>query len=566
MSVVLGISETHCASAAISKDGKIVACASEERFTRKKNQDGFPENAVKWVRSQVEEPIDKVILSFKNFYWYPHLEFSDTMSHGRGFYRNAMGYLSYKSSKLEPLVNVPQKIMFPLFRNKWNGSHMKLVEEKLGIKRDKIVSVLHQDTHIASAMYANNFDGDFLILTLDGSGDGVCATVSKVVDGKLTKLADTPNRDSLGILWRYVTEEMGMKPVEHEYKIMGLAPYAHPEHVEKTYKVMKKLIEVENLKFKSIMDRRGYKYFIRNDLRYHRFDNIAGALQRLTDELLCEWVRNAVKETGIHNVALAGGVFMNVKSNMEIMYMPEVENLFIFPSSSDESTAIGACYYGHEMLGEAGKIVPIKDLYLGPEFSDEQIKAAIPKNFNCEEVPDIEKMAAEMLADGKIVSRMSGRMEFGARALGNRTIMANASNQSVVKVLNDKIKNRDFWMPFAPTVLHERQNDYIMNPKKIDAPYMIICFKTKDLAKDHLIAGLHPADMTCRPQLLREDWNPKYYKIIKEYSKLTGMGGILNTSLNIHGEPVVCSPQDGIHTLECSGLEYMIMGKYMVSK
>ncbi|MEM5781604.1 MAG: carbamoyltransferase C-terminal domain-containing protein [Candidatus Aenigmatarchaeota archaeon] len=417
-----------------------------------------------------------------------------------------------------------------------------------------------------TALYGNNLKEDFLIFTLDGAGDGVCATVSKLEDGKLTRLAETPNRDSLGILWRYVTEEMGMRPVEHEYKIMGLAPYAHPEGIEKTYNVMKKLIRVDKLKFFSIMDKRAYKYFIRNNLRYHRFDNIAGAIQKLTEELLCEWIRNGINETGIHNIALAGGVFLNVKANMEIMYMPEVEKIFIFPSCSDESTAIGACYYGHHILFEYKLIKPIENIYFGPEFSKDEIIASIPKKYNYEEVDNIEKRVAELLAEGKIVARLDGRMEFGARALGNRSILANPSDANIVKILNEQIKNRDFWMPFAPTILFEREHEYIINPKNIEAPYMILAFKTVEKAKKELIAALHPADFTCRPQILKEDFNPKYYKILKEFEKLTGIGGVLNTSFNLHGEPIVCSPTDAIHTFENSKLQFLVMGNVLIYK
>jgi carbamoyltransferase len=307
----------------------------------------------------------------------------------------------------------------------------------------------------------------------------------------------------------------------------------------------------------------------------YRFDWIAGAIQKLTEEVLVKWIQRAIETTGIRNVCLGGGVFMNVKANSQIMYETPVEELRICPSAGDESTAIGSAYHGYKMLCEQNSIEfnprPIPNLYLGPSYCEEEIGSAIEetglrKKYIVESIEDMTDQVAGLLAKGKIVARFSGRMEFGARALGNRSILADPSNMEIVKVLNKQIKQRDFWMPFAPTILEERQHDYIQNPKQIEAPHMVLAFNTNRLAWKELRAALHPYDNTCRPQILNEHSNKEYYDLVKKFEAITGIGGILNTSFNLHGEPIVCSPKDAIQTFENSGLGYLALGNFLISK
>lgn len=567
MTVVLGLAETHVSTACICDDGKIIACASEERFTRKKQQEGFPKKAIEWALTQTDKPIDKVCLHFKDFVWGSMMEFSGQMPFARKLYRNIVGNIEYRIPFASFVYQVPQGIASMFMIDKWNKEHLDMIERELGVRRDNILPFLHEETHIATAKYGNNFgDEPYLIFTLDGAGDKSCGTVSKVEDGWTTLLASTDNRDSLGILWHYATRYLGMKPCEHEYKIMGLAPYAKAEHGEKIYEIMKDLFKIENLKFEGKMHKLAFPYFIKDKMYEKRFDNIAYGLQVLTERLICKWVKEAINKTGIHNIALAGGVFQNVKANMELAKMPEVDKIFVFPSPGDESTAIGACYAGFEYLDEEKKLKPLKDLYFGPEFTDAEIEKSIPKNYEYSKQSNIEKVVAEMLNEDKVVGRLNGKMEFGARALGNRTIMANPTNMDNIRRLNNTIKNRDFWMPFTPSMLFERQGDYIINPKKIPAPYMIMAFESTEKAQKEIRATLHPADFTTRPQLVEKSWNERYHKTLKEFEKLTGVGAILNTSFNLHGEPIILSPKDAIHTMDNSDLKYCVMGKYLVVK
>jgi carbamoyltransferase len=274
-------------------------------------------------------------------------------------------------------------------------------------------------------------------------------------------------------------------------------------------------------------------------------------------------------------LALGGGCFMNVKANMLIGKMEEVEDLFVFPSCGDESNAIGAAYLGYLDLcrqkGVTADPRPLGPLYLGPEAGDDEVEAVIREG-NLETRHRItfhnriEEKIAELLVSDGVVARCSGRMEYGARALGNRSILANPSDQRVVPLINRMIKNRDFWMPFAPTILKEREADYLVNPKGLASPYMMLAFPTNPKGHQQLIAALHPQDATARPQILEEAWNPEYYRIIREFERRTGIGGVLNTSFNLHGEPLVSSPRDAVDTFDRSGLPHLALGHFLISK
>lgn len=260
---------------------------------------------------------------------------------------------------------------------------------------------------------------------------------------------------------------------------------------------------------------------------------------------------------------------MNVKANQYIAEMPEVDNVYVFPSGGDESGAIGAAVDGHLRMAKT-PLKPLRHLYLGTDVDenlDELVKeAGIQERYEVEHCEDIEARVAQLLADGHVVSRFAGKMEWGARALGNRSILANPSNYNIIRIINEKIKNRDFWMPFAASVLQERAEDYIINPDKTEAPYMAITFDTTPLAKKEMPAAIHPYDFTVRPQIVTQEANPGYHKLIQEFEKITGIGAILNTSFNLHGEPNVQYLKDAIHTLDESGLNILAAENYLLTK
>jgi carbamoyltransferase len=306
-----------------------------------------------------------------------------------------------------------------------------------------------------------------------------------------------------------------------------------------------------------------------------RFDAIAAGAQRLLEDILLRWARLMRERYGGSRLALGGGVFMNVKANLLLAQEEWVEDLFAFPSCGDESNAVGAAYLGYlgecRRRGRPGRLEPFGPAYLGPAVTDEEVEAVIRERglegrYKVSWHDRIEERIAELLASDGVVARCAGRMEFGARALGNRSILANPSDQRVVGVINRMIKNRDFWMPFAPTVLEERAGDYLVNPKGLASPYMMLAMPTRAEAREALGAALHPHDGTARPQILGESWNPEYHAVIAAFQRRTGVGAVLNTSFNLHGEPIVCSAADAVDTFERSGLPHLAAGHWLISK
>lgn len=588
---ILGIHYGHNATAALLKDGKIVANVSEERFKGEKNYGRFPEESIRWLLKEfgIEgKDLEAVVLPYK--YGVPIHVSPETkkdpsvlvlnwLYHPVGIVRRIWGVIERRFPFLRifsrPLYLLLVKTIgiFTMEREK------QFVASFLKIKKEKIITFDHHLSHAATAYFVSPFNQErVLVLTLDGEGDALCATVSVFHGQKSKCLAETDNADSLGLVYADLTRFFGMKACEHEYKIMGLAPYAKKVGVEKVYNKIKDLVILDPqnpLTFKAKFNTHHTYRYLRKEMEGFRFDNIAGAFQKLVEERTCEWVRAAIKKTGIRTVVLSGGVFMNVKANQKIAALDEVEKIFIMPSAGDESTPVGGVYLRYLQLcrkrGIEPKIQPIKDLYWGPRFSNEEIAKFLDdggyhEKYKIEKIEEIEKRIAELLSRGKVVGCLSGRMEWGARALGNRSILANPSDPGIIRIINEQIKNRDFWMPFTPSILAERADDYVVNPKKIPAPYMILAFDSTELAKKHLPAAMHSYDFTVRPQLVEKSWNPRYHKIIKEFEKLTGIGAVLNTSFNLHGFPIVLGPKEAMHAFENSGLEYLVLENYLISK
>lgn len=575
--MVLGVHDGHLATAALVMNGRLNACVSEERFTRIKNQSGFPAQAIDFVlkqsRVQADE-LDLIVLAGNDLA--PIGVASHDEGSLRGVYqtispvRRAWGSIEYHIPYVQGFGNLAYRLYSRLGFNLTRKQRLRKLINHLAVGSKKVKTLEHHFCHAYSAMYGPPWKGtEYLVMTLDGEGDELCATVNMVQDGKLKRLAATPKRASIGWIYADVTRYLGMRPLEHEYKVMGLAPYAQPEGMEKSYKLMRKMVRLSGsnpLIFEAPLRTNLSYHYLRGHFASHRFDWVAGATQKLAEELIVDWISAAVRETGVHRIALAGGVFMNVKANLKVLEMEEVEELFVFPSCGDESNPIGAAWWGYsELTGESPE--PLGDLYLGSSFEEAEIEFLLGKQkLDCQKHPDIEKVVAELISTGKVVARVSGRMEWGARALGNRSILADPSNWETVRVINSMIKQRDFWMPFAPSILKAYEDDYIENPKQMSAPYMIMAFNSRPLGQKQFRAAMHPYDFTLRPQIVTKEWNPAYHSILEAFKERTGIGGVLNTSFNLHGEPVVCGPADALQVLNDSGLEYLAIGNYLVSK
>ncbi|PYM63642.1 MAG: hypothetical protein DME11_16275 [Candidatus Rokuibacteriota bacterium] len=573
--LILGINDGHTAAACLYQDGQVRAAIQEERLRRIKNWSGMPTEAIATVLRMTDTRPEEIDFVALNGRW---AAFPMTREQLMEEYRtiNDLGVSLQRSAKRAITRAARATPLYGLHQERRQAGRIRELV-RMGIPAERVVCVDHHTAHAAAAYYGQaNFDDDVLVLTCDGVGDGLCATVSIGRNGRLERLHAVEKADSIGNIYAMVTYLMGMVPLEHEYKLMGLAPYADPKGVEKVYEALRRLIRFDARNPLGWERAAGcpetycsYRFFHRL-LDRLRFDWIAGGVQKFTEAVLLEWVRNCIRETGLHRLALGGGVFMNVKANKLIMELPEVQELFVYPSCGDETNAMGAAYSVYAEKAGTAKMTPLQDLYWGPEFSDEEVEQALrrfrfrtPVRYG-RDVP-IEPRVARLLAGGNIVARYKGREEFGARSLGNRSILADPRNTNVVREINEAIKARDFWMPFCPSVLAERSADYLVNPKGVRAPYMILSFDTTGGGSE-LRAGIHPFDRTARPQEVSAEWNPDYHALIKEFERLTGVGAVLNTSFNLHGFPIVSRPEDALDVLDRSGLRHLAIGNWLVSK
>lgn len=558
---VLGIHDGHNAGAALICNGKVLAAINEERLNNIKNYSGTPELAIKEVFKIAD--IDPSLVSVIAIGCY--LRIGDPL-------------------KVEKnVVHTLQELIAPYLHSKWfikayvrllhnfgDRAGMYKVLRELNIGDKQVVFVEHHLTHAACAYYQRPWKDKSLILTLDGMGDGLSATVSIGQGFEIKRISETSFYDSLSNnLYSEITGYLGMKRWEHEYKLMGMAPYGRAEY---TADLLRKVIRINPdrpLEFENISGRylKRLGQFYQELLKEQRFDNIAAGTQQVFEELLAQWVKNAIKETKIKKVVCAGGAFLNVKANKVLRELPEVDDIFFYPSSDDGGTPVGAALEGYYRYCEKHKIKAeqhsLTDIYYGRSFTDAEIEKFLIANKLKKKAKKVTpKDVAKLLADGKVIARFAGRDEWGPRALGNRSIMADPRNMKVIRKINFAIKQRDFWMPFAPAVLEEDHKRYFKNPKF--APYMIEAFDTKPEAEE-ILAGLHPFDLSARPQTVN-DWNPGWQSIIREFKKITGSGGILNTSFNLHGYPVVGSPEVAYLTFQNSQLDGLLLNDWLVMR
>ncbi len=570
---ILGIHDGHTATACSLLDGKIRKLASEERFNNVKNQGGLPLKALEWILGSLDDNGPKLDAIAFPGYLTPINDIGAYQKDRHKWYKLASRYLPGKLLASEYLSS--------LYVKKGRTKREALKEHKealaqLGLDNLPVHFIEHHTCHAATAYYLDpNYSPErkVLVVTLDGSGDGLSATVSLGEGGRLKRLAVIPTYHSIGILYSRMTAFLGMKPLEHEYKLMGLAPYAPEKLSQKSYEVLKTYFKLDEsgLYFVNQSGVWGHELIRRfqKDLLMHRFDAICAGLQRLTEELCIQWLLNWVKETGVNEIALAGGVFMNVKLNMLINERPEIKKAFFMPSCGDESIAVGACLSVEaEQTGDSFKPHPLKHLYFGPEYSDAEIRSELEK---CEGIKfhlsdNINEEMAGLLENGKIVGRVNGAMEFGARSLGNRSILANPKSLDIVSKLNRAIKMRDFWMPFAASLLPSGAERYLQSGKEKNAPFMILGYDTTPSGREEIKAGIHQSDFTCRPQIVEQSINPEYYDLLERFEQRTGISGVLNTSFNIHGYPMVNDPATALWTLKNSELDALQLGNYLVER
>lgn len=575
---ILGISESHTASATLLKDGEIIASASEERFTRKKLQSGIPKNAIKYcMQSGKITAKDLTCVALADLEP-PFLVNKNQIKTLHGL-SSFMAYFIDLEKRLEEINPSAKDFFYTIYKTfvsfkikTRQKKRVKNLSQIISVAADKFKFYPHHLCHASAAFFSSTFpqqNKQALVFTADGVGDFESATLSIFKNNKLKKMISINSQQSLGFFYQHITQYLGLKPIEDEYKVMGLAPYASKHDSQKTYKILSQFFSFDRDKNKWVIRLSELHLFrlLPKILKFQRFDRIANAAQHITEELLLAWVQNSIEKYKITNIVCGGGVFANVKVNKKIAQIKSVKNAFFMPSPGDESNAIGCAYQGYfELTQKPPK--PLISLYLGPSFSDNKIEISFKKtkgDFQVQRPRDLNLKVARLLASGEVVARFVGRMEFGARALGNRSILANPKNREVVDFINRAIKNRDFWMPFAPTILRERAHDYLIL-HKADSPFMNVAYDTIQKGYQDLAAAIHPYDKTARAQILDQGTNPSYYDLIKQFEKLTGIGALLNTSFNLHGEPIVCSPEDALTVFKKSGLKFLIIEKWLISK
>ncbi|NPB03790.1 MAG: hypothetical protein GXO39_05185 [Thermotogae bacterium] len=561
---VLGIHDGHTATACLMENGKLKAMVSEERLLHEKEKGGFPEKAIEEVLDLANvkpSELDAVAVATLTPPLLPE-EF-DQPRFPRNLYQIGYRFLPrgflQGSSYVSPIV----RLIGRLSKRK---EHIGEALRKLGIVAP-VTFVEHHLAHASSAYFGSGFD-KALVVTLDGAGDGLSGSYYVGKGLTLERKGVISAYNSIGEFYTRVTQYLGMKPLSHEYKVMGLAPYSKEKYALPIYERARKLFRVENDRIlnESGVYKEDYLKLFKRLFFKVRFDVVAYVAQRLLEEVVLEWVDNV--KGGYDRLAAAGGVFMNVKMNYHLL--KRFKEVFVMPSAGDESLAYGAAAYLTASRGIRPE--PISTLYLGREFSHSKISEALQEldegKFVVEKVgEDIHDYVADLLIAGKVVARFYGRSEWGARALGNRSILADPRNVDVVRRINRMIKHRDFWMPFAPSVLAEDFSAYFIHPSRSRSErYMILAYPSTELGRKHLPAALHQSDDTGRPQVVFREDNPTYHRLIRRFKNKTGVGAVLNTSFNLHGKPITYTPEQAIFTLLHSDLDALAIGEYMVRR
>ena len=593
--ICLAIHCGHNATAALSINGEIIAIISEERITRIKNYTGFPVESLRFIKSKYLNNSLKKISKFI---------FIDESGHALNYLKKNKFKKNEKFSPNEPVANNKKNrniILYNLIPKFIFNSATKLkrlaknIISKNTINQKKIITQIfklypdlsfdlnkinfynHHEMHALSFRYFfDNFEKDSLIFTMDGEGDNLSSAVYTFnSNNNLKKISENSNDCSIGYFYSQATEHLGLKPFEHEFKVMGMAPYGKIEDVERICSNLKHLIWLDDKgNFNSYVVCSLFKYEFSRIFQNEKFQNICGAIQKMTENLILEWIGFWVKKMSLKNIIVSGGVFMNIKVCKEVLDQDIIDSLFVVPSSTDESLIFGALWKANNQKSEILKNhAKISNLYYGQNFEDKVTDFIkdndIENNYRVKKFDNYKELnsyVAQLLCDNEIIGRCSGREEWGARALGNRSIICNPSKLENIRLINSTIKERDYWMPFSPTILEPDEKKYLHNKKKFKADFMTCLFDSTEIARKELICAIHPVDFTLRPQILKEDINPIYYDLINQFKGKTGIGGVLNTSFNLHGYPNVSTQEDAFKTFEKSNLKFLVIENYLIEK
>ena len=572
--IVLGLSGAvgHDPSAALFIDGELVAAVEEERFIRDKHaKDKMPYEATRYCLQAAgikPDAIDAVAFPYAKI---------GLGSPARWHYARRYWY-------------APDRVLTALFngnrRYRRNVRRVRqlLDELHIGFDRVQFFPVEHHVAHVSSAYHLSGFEDRCAVISIDGKGEYATTFFGYAEKGKIHKIKEFYDPDSLGGFYGALTEYLGFEMLDGEFKVMGMAPYGNPDLYD-----FSRLIHYDghdfciNTELVNVVGSRRYKedgkgyYFSKELVRWlgpkRQGDSIddpyidyAAATQKLLEDvaltLIEHYLGDIIKETG--RICYAGGVALNVKLNQKIIEMDGVRELFVQPAASDAGTAVGAASYVADFLGD--KVQKLKHVYLGPAYSNDECIAACRQH---EEQPAWEILddpaltAAEILAQGNPLAWFQGRMEFGPRALGNRSILGDPSYPGIAARINAQIKYRERWRPFCPSMLDRVAAEILQTDHP--SPFMTFAFQVAESWKSKIPEVVHE-DGTARAQVVSREANPRYYRLIAELEKLKGVPVVLNTSLNRRGEPMVCSPTDALNMFYGSDLEYLIMEDILVCK
>jgi carbamoyltransferase len=556
--ITLGIGyQMHDSSACVARDGEIVVAIAEERVSRLKHDARFPVNAIRacldFARVKPEE------LDFIAFGW---------PSAGR-FYRHDLACFARGKYPLSTtqLINSTRH-----FVGMWHqAGGLNRFRHHFGPVRARPIYIDHHLAHAISAYAFSGFD-EATVVVVDGRGAHEATTVWHARDGRLEPVSTIPFPNSLGLFYAEFTYYLGFEKYSDEWKVMGLAPYGGPGVNLRNFIVpddapywvdSRALLGRNALDVSAIEARLGPKRAPEGEID-ERVRNISWAVQDACEQAMETVVRMAVEKTRCRNLCLAGGVALNSKANGKLAVSGIVDNIFVQPAAADDGVALGAALAPHLENGGALPVRAMRNAYLGLEFTDAEIESVLRAyKIRYTRVSDPAVEAAERLAAGKILGWFQGRMEFGPRALGSRSILADPRDPEMKDKVNNAVKFREAWRPFAPSLLKEAAAEYLLGVT--DSPFMILTAEVREEKRSVIPAVTH-ADHTARPQTVEREVNPLYYKLIAEFAKRTGVPVIMNTSFNLRGEAIVNSPTDAIRTFYISGLDTLVIGNFVVEK
>jgi len=549
---ILTLHEDSNANATLFYNDNILFSIAEERITRKKHQGGFPRKSLELILKKYGISLNDIALIICGNKYHPMPRIL-----GKRF-------PSFEHTFLSPEQKISLYYQHALFKNSFLRAQIERLNKAiLKGKFGKTVSITHHHTaHAYSAYITSGFD-QAITITTDNYGDGCSSAVFVCGNGKCHLLRSSSALNSPGQYYGELAQFLGFHPLMAG-KMTGLAAYGNPDIA---YDHIKRLFSLTEDKKDFVLPCLFFKNKNQNifkSLEKYAREDIAAAAQKRFEEIMLEYIKNAVSESGIKNIALAGGIYANVLLNQKISELDIVDKIFIHPGMSDQGISMGV---GLAYLAENKGLKPFKfkNIYFGPGYKNDDIEHALKhNNISYEHYNDIETKVARLLSQSKVIARFSGNLEYGPRALGNRSILYQTTDKSVNDWLNKKLHRSEF-MPFAPVTLHEYADQCYLNLKKAEyaAKFMTISFNCTEWMKK-ISPGVVHIDGTARPQILSEEDNPGYYKILKEYHKITGIPSLINTSFNMHEEPIVCSPEDALKAFKASGIDYLAMGDYLI--